>query len=99
MVSIAAKELSVPVVGVTGAFALTPLFAHNQKAVLNQLLSPNKAMDYNTDRNNDIDVIYPAFDCIPPDLIALYITNDGSQVPSYVFRQLSEYYHPMDYVI
>jgi len=30
MVAVAAKEFSVPVVGVAGAFMLTPLFAHNQ---------------------------------------------------------------------
>ena len=44
-------------------------------------------------------MIYPAFDYLPPDLVDLYVTNDGSQLPSYVFRQLSEYYHPKDYAL
>jgi translation initiation factor eIF-2B subunit beta len=44
-------------------------------------------------------VSHPAFDYVPPDLISLYVTNDGNQLPSYVFRQLSEYYHPQDYYI
>lgn len=44
-------------------------------------------------------VNHPAFDYVPPDLISLYVTNDGNQLPSYVFRQLSEYYHPQDYYI
>ena len=39
MVAVAAKEFSVPVVGVAGAFMLTPLFAHNQ--VLSYLLCSN----------------------------------------------------------
>jgi hypothetical protein len=43
----------VPVVCVTGAFTLTPLFAHNQSAVLNQLLSPAEAMPYNANINVD----------------------------------------------
>jgi translation initiation factor 2B subunit (eIF-2B alpha/beta/delta family) len=30
MVALAAKEYSVPVVGVTGSLCITPLFAHNQ---------------------------------------------------------------------
>jgi len=30
MVAVAAREFSVPVVGVAGTFTLTPLFAHNQ---------------------------------------------------------------------
>jgi hypothetical protein len=37
MVCIAAREFSVPVVCVAGAFTLTPLFAHNQSQVLNQV--------------------------------------------------------------
>eukprot|EP01032_Pedospumella_encystans_P018234 gene18234-20763_t len=100
MVCIAAKELSVPVVCVTGAFTLTPLFAHNQSSVLNQLLSPADALPYNANINvNNVEVNHPAFDYVPPDLISLYVTNDGNQLPSYVFRQLSEYYHPQDYYI
>lgn len=98
LVANAAKELSVPVVCVSGAFSLTPLFAHNQDTVLNQLLSPAEALPYNANINaNNVEVNYPAFDYLPPDLVALYVTNDGSQLPSYVFRQLSEYYHPDDY--
>ena len=112
-----------PVVGVTAAFTLTPLFAHNQNAVLNQLLSPSSSIAYDTpavDFNNvEVfssllhfhyyyyinkfitvhKVIYPAFDYLSPDLVDLYVTNDGSQLPSYVFRQLTEYYHPKDYVL
>ena len=46
-----------------------------------------------------VQVMYPAFDYLPPDQVDLYVTNDGSQLPSYVFRQLSEYYHPKDYAL
>lgn len=46
-----------------------------------------------------LQVNHPAFDYVPPDLISLYVTNDGNQLPSYVFRQLSEYYHPQDYIL
>ncbi len=51
MVATAAKEFSVPVVGISGAFTLTPLFAHNQQLALQQLLSPTAAISYNTDIN------------------------------------------------
>jgi hypothetical protein len=51
------QELSVPVVCVTGAFTLTPMFAHNQSAVLNQLLSPADALPYNANINvNNVEV-------------------------------------------
>eukprot|EP01039_Chlorochromonas_danica_P000570 gene570-614_t len=58
-------------------------------------------MDYvDSDVNfANVEVSNPAFDHLPPDLISLYVTNDGSQLPSYVYRQLSEYYHPHDYVL
>jgi translation initiation factor eIF-2B subunit beta len=98
MVATAAKEFLVPVVGISGAFSLTPLFAHNQTLALQQLQSPVSAIPYNTDVNfTNVEVVFPAFDHIPPDLISLYVTNDGSQLPSYMFRLLSEHYHPKDY--
>ena len=34
MVAVAAREFSVPLVGVAGTFTLTPLFAHNQVTAL-----------------------------------------------------------------
>eukprot|EP00599_Poterioochromonas_sp_BG-1_P009303 CAMPEP_0173151004 /NCGR_PEP_ID=MMETSP1105-20130129/11310_1 /TAXON_ID=2985 /ORGANISM="Ochromonas sp., Strain BG-1" /LENGTH=399 /DNA_ID=CAMNT_0014066273 /DNA_START=44 /DNA_END=1239 /DNA_ORIENTATION=+ len=87
MVATAAKEFLVPVVCVSGAFSLTPLFAHNQSLALQQLQSPSSAFPYNTDINfTNVEVIFPAFDHITPDLISLYVTNDGSYLPSYMFR-------------
>jgi hypothetical protein len=57
LVSCGTQELSVPVVCVTGAFTLTPMFAHNQSAVLNQLLSPADALPYNANINvNNVEV-------------------------------------------
>lgn len=42
---------------VTGAFTLTPLFAHSQSSVLNQLLSPADALPYNANINvNNVEV-------------------------------------------
>ena len=42
-------------------------------------------------------VAAPAFDVLPPDLLALYVTNNGSHQPSYMYRLLAEYYHPHDH--
>jgi translation initiation factor eIF-2B subunit beta len=46
-----------------------------------------------------IQVRVPAFDLVPPDLIDLYVTNNGSHQPSYMYRLLAEYYHPNDHVL
>lgn len=100
MVAAAAKEFLVPVVCISGAFSLTPLFAHNQTLALQQLQSPASTLPYNADVNFlNVEVVSPAFDYITPDLVSLYVTNDGSQLPSYMFRLLSEHYHPKDYTL
>ena len=44
-------------------------------------------------------VIGPAFDFIPPGLMDLYVTSSGSHQPSYIYRLLTEYYHPNDHII
>ncbi|ENN74492.1 hypothetical protein HUJ04_011836 [Dendroctonus ponderosae] len=46
---------------------------------------------------NDVTVINPRFDYVPPELISLLITHQGGNSPSYVYRLLSELYHPDDY--
>jgi len=45
----------------------------------------------------DVGVVNPIFDYVPPDLIDLHLTNFGAHNPSYIYRLLSEYYHPDDY--
>lgn len=40
----------------------------------------------------------PSYDYIPPDNISLFLTDHGHGfIPSYVYRQLSEFYHRQDY--
>jgi translation initiation factor eIF-2B subunit beta len=109
MCATAAREFSIPVVCCAGAFSLTPLFAHNQTVALQQLLCP--AHVFSTSDlgahgelqkhivEENVTVLHPAFDHLTPDLIAIYVTNDGSHLPTYVFRHLSEYYHPKDYTL
>ena len=100
MIAMAAKDFSVPVVCVAGTVQLTPLFAHNQVLALSQLLSPASIIPYNSPVNfENVEVAAPAYDFVPPDNISLYVTNQGSHQPSYVYRLLSEFYHPQDYNI
>ena len=39
----------------------------------------------------------PIFEYVPPELVTLFISNMGGHAPSYVYRLLSELYHPEDY--
>ncbi len=48
---------------------------------------------------DNVDVVIPAAEYIPPELINLYVTNNGSYQPSYVYRLMSEYYHPKDHML
>lgn len=98
MVATAAKEFNIPVVCLSASYMLTPLFAHTQDQLLSQLKSPAEICEYNTEMNADkVDVIIPIFDYLPPNLISIYVTNNGSHQPSYIYRLLSESYDPQDY--
>ena len=48
---------------------------------------------------SNVEAVVPAYDFVPPDFMDLYVTNNGSHAPSYMFRLLAEYYHPNDYHI
>lgn len=39
------------------------------------------------------------FDYVPPELITLFISNIGGNAPSYIYRLMSELYHPDDHVL
>ena len=43
-----------------------------------------------------VDVVNPAFDFVPPDLISLLLTDQGGVTPSYVYRLVSEFYAKED---
>ena len=43
-----------------------------------------------------IHAAYPLFEYVPPDLVTLFISNMSGHAPSYVYRLLSELYHPDD---
>ena len=98
MVATAAKEFNIPVVCLSASYMLTPLFAHTQDQLLSQLKSPAEICEYNAEMNLDkVEVIIPIFDYLPPSLISIYVTNNGSHQPSYIYRLLSESYDPQDY--
>ncbi|KAG5178526.1 eukaryotic translation initiation factor 2B beta subunit [Tribonema minus] len=99
MIALAAKELSVPVVCVTGLYKLCPLFPHDQDT-FNCLLAPSAVLPYeDTELAESIEVLNPAYDYIPPELVDLYMTNIGGHQPSYIYRLLAEYYHRDDYIL
>ena len=98
MVALAARDHAVPVVCLTGLFKLSPTYPHDPDA-FNELNSPAAVLDYEVDQalpDGQAEVLNPEFDYIPPELLDLYVTNNGPYQPSYVYRLLAECYHPED---
>jgi translation initiation factor 2B subunit (eIF-2B alpha/beta/delta family) len=44
-----------------------------------------------------LNVANPAFDYIPPELVTLFITDAGGQVPAFITTLLGEIYSPLDH--
>ena len=100
MVSLAAKNNSVPVVCITGLFKLCPKFPHEGQDTLNDLVSPSSIIDYAELKDElmaKVEFVNPVHDYIAPELINLYVTNIGAFQPSYIYRLLAEYYHSDDW--
>ncbi|KAF4324275.1 hypothetical protein BBO99_00000213 [Phytophthora kernoviae] len=94
-IALAAKKCSVPVVCVAGLIKLSPLYAHDLD-VLSELLAPSNIFNYE-DTVDNLEVLNPAYDYVPPECVRIFITNTGAHQPSYIYRLLAEYYSPQDY--
>ena len=44
-----------------------------------------------------VHVTTPVFEYVPPNLVTLFISDLNGHGPSYIYRYLSEFYHPDDY--
>lgn len=48
----------------------------------------------------ELTVVNPSYDYVPPELISLFVTDHGHGfMPSYVYRQLTEFYHRQDFIL
>ncbi|XP_022656810.1 translation initiation factor eIF-2B subunit beta-like [Varroa destructor] len=95
----AAKHYSVPLVVCTPVYKLTPQFVTSEdQPGFNKLESPQDIFDFaeSTCELDDAEFLNPVFDYVPPDLVPLFIFNVGGNSPSYVYRLVSELYHPDD---
>ena len=97
MVALAAKAHGVPYIVCTGLHKLSPVF-HQEGDTLDGHRGPDPSAelgDYMMMRNL-ISVPSPGFDYVPPDLITLFITEQGAHAPSYIYRLLLELYSTED---
>lgn len=96
----AAKHYSVPVMVLLPLYKLSTLYhCSYQKDGFNKHVSPIQGVidSANAQLLEKIHAYNPVFDYVPPDLVTLFISNTGGNAPSYIYRLLSELYHPDDY--
>ncbi|KAM7350789.1 eukaryotic translation initiation factor 2B subunit beta [Cochliomyia hominivorax] len=99
-VALAAKYYSVPVIVLAPMYKLAPvhLCSYEQEA-FNSLGCAEGILPYDSSAAHCAKIYSPIFDYVPPELVTLFISNTGGHAPSYVYRLLTELYHPEDYEI
>ncbi len=98
-ICLAAQTYYIPIIVVAGQFKLTPMYPFDHET-FNEQLSPDKI--YDTKFNGKIDNIRfnsPAYDYIPPEFITIFVTDVGSQNPSYIYRLFNENFSQQDYFL
>jgi translation initiation factor eIF-2B subunit beta len=95
ILALAAKYHSIPLLVCTALYKLTPIYPADHDL---ELRSPEEILPFEEVAGSmaDVTVINPAWDYIPPELVSLYITNQGGHNPTYIYRLLAEYYNPLD---
>ena len=73
-------------------YKLTPMYPFDYMK-MNELLAPGSILrTEDGDIPENIEAIVPAFDYVPPELISMFITNQGGFTPNYIYRQFQENY-------
>lgn len=73
-------------------YKLTPLYPFDF-LTYNEIISPAQLFKLEeSDVKEKIDVIVPAYDYVPPELVSLFITNIGGYTPKYIYRIFSDFY-------
>lgn len=98
-VALAARHFSVPMYVCASIAKLTPGFCTaDDQETFNQFASPEATLRHlDGGILSRVRTVTPVFEYVPPDLVTLFVSNVSAYAPSYVYRLLSELYHPEDY--
>ncbi|XP_032965393.1 translation initiation factor eIF-2B subunit beta isoform X2 [Rhinolophus ferrumequinum] len=97
--ALAAKHHSTPLIVCAPMFKLSPQFP-NVEDSFHKFVTPEEVLPFTEgDMLEKVSVHCPVFDYVPPELITLFISNIGGNAPSYIYRLMSELYHPDDHVL
>ncbi|KAM1087234.1 hypothetical protein ACFX2B_012635 [Malus domestica] len=104
MVALAAKKHAVPFVVVAGTHKgyLCPLYPNNPEVLLNDMRCPSELLSFGEFSDfvdfsigsgaSLLNIVNPAFDYVPPELVSLFVTEIGGHNPSYIYRLISDFY-------
>ncbi|TDL25028.1 nagb/rpia/CoA transferase-like protein [Rickenella mellea] len=94
----AAHTHSTPVVVCAGQFKLTPLWNLYHEHGALDFADPRSVLGFEEGNLVDkVDVVNPNYDYVGPELVDVYITNDGDHPPSSVYRLIKETYDDEDH--
>uniref|UniRef100_A0A4W5QR47 Translation initiation factor eIF2B subunit beta n=1 Tax=Hucho hucho TaxID=62062 RepID=A0A4W5QR47_9TELE len=92
-VALAARHHSTPLIVCAPMFKLSPQFP-NEEDTFHKFVSPHEVLPFTAGEIlSKVNVHCPVFDYVPPELIS----NIGGNAPSYIYRLMSELYHPEDH--
>ncbi|NP_001080268.1 eukaryotic translation initiation factor 2B subunit beta L homeolog [Xenopus laevis] len=70
----------------------------NEEDSFHKFVSPQEVLPFSEGEIlSQVSAYCPIFDHVPPELITLFISNIGGNAPSYIYRLMSELYHPSDH--
>ena len=105
-VAVAAKAHRVPVLVLAGTHELSPLGPEDKEYAMDDLKSPCGIFAYGDNdgfgngddaaKVTELTIANPAFDKVPADLISMFVTDAGGQVPGFITSLLGEFYSPED---
>ncbi|KAI0306412.1 nagb/rpia/CoA transferase-like protein [Multifurca ochricompacta] len=95
--STAARAHSTPVMVCAGQFKLTPLWNLYHEYGALDFADPSSVLGFEEGELVDkVDVVNPYYDYVRPDLVNVYVTNDGDHPPPSMYRLVKESYDDED---
>jgi translation initiation factor 2B subunit (eIF-2B alpha/beta/delta family) len=99
-VAVAAKAHRVPVIVLAGTHQISPLGPDDPEYDADELESPAGVFEYaalsGDDGGGAFTVANPVHDRVAPELISLFATDAGGQVPGFIASLMGEFYSPED---
>lgn len=96
MLASAAKQHSTPILVLAPIYKLSPIYPHDLNK-LNLQTNPHNVVSYNYlgaagGVLEEVEILSPAYDYVPPRFVSTFVTNVGGNSPSYIYRLLEECY-------